>query len=72
MFAKTWARARTAFGYPTDAKAAAVTENLLKKLQSMSVDVDDLDLDHPSDAFEALRRIAAESPVMHGEVPHLA
>jgi hypothetical protein len=70
MFGKAWARARIAFGH--DAKTAAVTETLLKKLQTMKVDVDDLDLDRPSDAFEALRRIAADSPMMHGEAPELA
>ncbi len=35
----------------------------------MKIDLGDLDLDSPADAFEALRRIASEAPVMHGEAP---
>jgi hypothetical protein len=35
----------------------------------MKIDLGDLDLDSPADAFEALRRIASETPVMHGEAP---
>jgi UrcA family protein len=69
MFAKTWARALSAFGHPADSEAVAVTEALLSKVESMRVDCADLDLDSPSDAFEALRRIAATAPVMHGEAP---
>ena len=69
MFSKTWARAASAFGHPADQKAAHVTHSLASSLRSMRIDVGDLDLDSPSDAFEALRRIAAEAPVMHGEAP---
>jgi hypothetical protein len=71
MLAKTWARAVSVFAHPVDSKADAVTHNLLTRLQSMKIDVGDLDLDTPADAFEALRRIASESPVMHGEAPNL-
>ena len=67
MLSKAWARTMAVLGHPADSKAALLTRSLSSTLQSMKVDVGDLDLDSPSDAFEALRRIAAEAPVMHGE-----
>jgi hypothetical protein len=69
MFSKAWARASAAFGHPADHKADHVTHSLASSLRSMKIDLADLDLDSPSDAFEALRRIADEAPVMHGEAP---
>jgi len=64
MFSKTLAWALAPFGHPADAQAASATET-----QSIRFDFHDLNLDRPSEAFEALRRIAAESPVIHGEAP---
>ncbi|HEY7900684.1 MAG TPA: hypothetical protein VIC25_05815 [Caulobacteraceae bacterium] len=69
MFSKAWARATSAFAHPADKKAASVTRALSPQLESLRVDFEDLDLDSPSDAFEALRRIVAVSPVIHGEAP---
>ena len=69
MLAKTLSGAAAVFGHPADSEAVAVTQNLFSKLQSMKIDVGDLDPDSPADAFEALRRVASEAPVMHGEAP---
>ena len=69
MLSKSRARAQCAFGHPADSKAAAVTQALLSKIESLSSDFCDLDLNSPADAYEALRRIAATTPVMHGEAP---
>jgi hypothetical protein len=69
MLSKPRARARCAFGHPADSRAAAVTQALLSKIESLSSDFLDLDLNSPADASEALRRIAATTPVMHGEAP---
>jgi hypothetical protein len=38
---------------------------MLSRLEALRVDVGDLD--SPADALEALRQLAAEAPVMHGE-----
>jgi hypothetical protein len=69
MFSKAWARTIGVLGHPADSKAAHITHSLAASLQSMRIDLGDLDLDSPADAFEALRRIASEAPVMHGEAP---
>jgi len=69
MFSKAWARTVAVFGHPADSQAAHMTNSIVSSLQSMKIDLGDLDLDSPTDAFEALRRIASEAPVMHGEAP---
>jgi len=65
MFSKSSARGRTVLGHPADPKAAAVATAMLSRLEALRVDVGDLD--SPADALEALRQLAAEAPVMHGE-----
>lgn len=65
MFSKSGARGRAVLGHPADPKAAAVTAVMLSRLQAMWVDVGNLD--SPADALEALRQLAAETPVIHGE-----
>jgi citrate synthase len=65
MFSKPRARGRVILGHPADTEAMAVTMAMLSRLEAMRVDVGDLD--SPADALEALRRLAAEAPVMHGE-----
>jgi hypothetical protein len=65
MLSKSRARGRAVLGHPADPKATAVASAMLSRLEAMWVDVGDLD--SPADALEALRRVAAEAPVMHGE-----
>jgi hypothetical protein len=69
MFSKALARTFAVLGHPADSKAAHITHALASSLKSTKIDLGDLDLDSPTDAFEALRRIASEAPVMHGEAP---
>jgi len=65
MFSKPWARRRAVLGHPADPEAAALAAAVLSRLEVMRVDFGDLD--SPDDALEALRRLASEAPVMHGE-----
>ncbi len=69
MFSKALARTFAVLGRPAGSKAVHITHALASSLQSTKIDLGDLDLDSPTDAFEALRRIASEAPVMHGEAP---
>jgi len=65
MFSKSWATGCVVLGHPADPKAAAVAKAMLSRLEAMRVDVGDIG--GPVDTLEALRRLAAEAPVMHGE-----
>ena len=69
MFPKTWVRAIAALGHSADSKMFADSGPLSLNSQPLPIELADLNLDQPSDAFEALRRIAAEAPTMHGEAP---
>ncbi|MGH7025653.1 MAG: hypothetical protein ACREEB_18995 [Caulobacteraceae bacterium] len=69
MPAKNWARAFFAFGQPVVSRATVIAESPPETFPSPGVDFADLNLDRPSDAFEALRRAVASSPTMHGEAP---
>ena len=57
------------FGQGKDLPRIAMAHNIPYVATATVADLHDLDLNSPTDAFEALRRIASEAPVMHGEAP---
>lgn len=70
MFATNWTRAFAPAAPSAPGKGRAASEDTGSDHQRSMTGTDDLNLDRPADAFEALRRVVSSDPISVRTPPH--
>jgi len=70
MFAMTWTRPFAPATPSATGKGRAASDCAGSNYQRSMIRIDDLNLDRPADAFEALRRVVKSDPIFGRTPPH--